>query len=326
MNDQRLVFLGAGSVAVETFDPGPPGPGQVTIRTVVTAVSAGTESLLWRGTWPEGMSLDGLWAPESDGARYPVGYGYASVGQVEALGAGVDQSWQGQWVFTFTGHQTRAVVPVEGLVALPPGLLPEDAVFVAALETALSLAQDAAPVVGETVGVWGLGTIGVLTAACLAGSFRVQAWDAEVFRRQLAAGFMKDGLARVAKPSERSCDVVIELTGNPLALDEALSATRYSGRVVVGSWYGARPVPLSLGGEFHRSHIEMVASQVSLVSPRLSGRWSKARRWQTVLTLAAELRPSRLVTHRFGLDQAAEAYRQACDNPADGLQVLFTYD
>jgi len=321
LNDECLVFLGPRSVTVERFVLGDPGPGEVRIKTRVTAISAGTEGLLWQGSWPQGVALDGLWSPEAGSATYPVRYGYASVGQVEIVGPGVDQAWSGRWVFTFTGHQTRAIVPISGLVPLPPDLAPEDGVFVAALETALSLAQDAAPVAGETVGVWGLGTIGVLTAAILSGPF-VKGWDTSAYRRTRASAFGTP----VARPADRSCDVVVELTGNPQALDEALAATRFSGRVVVGSWYGARPVAVALGGDFHRSRIELVSSQVSTLSPLLSGRWTKERRLQTVVGLAGGLRPSRLVTHRFSLAEATQAYHQACESPDSGLQVVFTYD
>jgi 2-desacetyl-2-hydroxyethyl bacteriochlorophyllide A dehydrogenase len=318
----RLVFLAPGEVGLEPFESPVPGAGQLTLRTVVTAISAGTEALLWHGLWPGEMPLDGLWAPDADSARYPVAYGYASVGVIEAVGSGVPSEWVGRLAFTFTGHQSQTVATADEVLLLPAGLSAEDGVFLASMETALALAQDAAPALGETVGVWGLGSIGVLTAALLGRAFAVQAWDLSPFRRELAALF---GSFTVQKPSVRSCDVAVEVTGNPAALDEALAAVRFSGRVVAGSWYGAQPVTLALGGEFHRSRIELVSSQVSTVAPALSGRWSKRRRLETVLALLGELKPSRLITHRFPLEQANEAYRQACDHPETGLQVVFTY-
>ena len=320
---KRLVFLGPGNVAVENFDTGKPGPGEVSVKTRVTALAAGTEGLLWKGTWPPGMSLDGLWSRDPQSAAYPVLYGYASVGVVELLGPGVDPLWKGRTVFSFTGHQSKVVLPVDSLIPLPPGLDPDDGVFLAFLETALALVQDAAPVVGETVGVWGLGTIGMLASALASRSFRVQAWDSQPFRRQMAAAL---NIAPILQPGPQSCDVVLELTGNASVLDLALAATRFSGRVVLGSWYGSGPVPVALGGEFHRSRIQLLSSQVSTLSPVLSGRWTKQRRYEVALDLAATLRPSRLVTHRFALTEAEQAYRQACERPDQGLQVLFTYD
>src|SRR5262249_31402775 len=104
MDSTRLVFLGPGQVAVESFDAGVAGPGPLSGRTLATAISAGTEGHLWKGTWPPQMSLDGSWNPEPGSADYPVRYGYAAVGEVDAVGAGLDPSWKGRRVFSFTGH------------------------------------------------------------------------------------------------------------------------------------------------------------------------------------------------------------------------------
>lgn len=321
MRHRRLVFTGPGAVAVEAFDPGPPGPGQVGLTTLVSAVSAGTEALLWSGLWPAGMAVDSLWDPTPRDQPYPLAYGYAAVGRVDTLGPGVDQHWLGRLAFVFGPHQSAFVVDVADLVALPPGLAPEDAVFLASLETALTLAQDAAPVAGEAVGLWGLGTVGLLTGLILGPSFAVKAWDPIELRRTLAA---RRGLD-TGQPASGTCDVALELSGHPEAFDQALAALRFSGRLVVGSWYGARPVSVNLGGEFHRSRIHIVSSQVSSLNPGLSGRWTKARRLAAALDLAATLAPSSLVTHRFALEAAPEAYAQACDQSEKGLQVLFTY-
>ncbi len=319
---QRLVFLGPQSVSAEVFDAGTPGPREVSVKTLTSAISAGTEALLWKGTWPPGMALDDSWCPEPGSAAYPVSYGYAAVGVVEDLGEGVDSEWQGKTVFSFTGHQSRSILSLDKLIPLPANLAPEDGVFLASMETALTLVQDAAPVVGETVGVWGLGTVGLLASALLSRGFRLRAWDSQAFRRTRAQAF---GVREVVRPGPDSCDVALELTGNPAALDEALEAVRFSGRIVVGSWYGSGPVPVTLGERFHRSRAQLVSSQVSTVSPVLSGRWTKGRRLAASIERLEALAPSALVTHRFTLAEADQAYRQACDRPEDGLQVLFTY-
>lgn len=315
----RLVFQGPGRVALEPFEPGVPGPGEVALRTVVSAISAGTEALLWHGLWPQNMPLDSVWSPEPASAVYPVAYGYASVGRIDALGEGVDASLIGRLAFAFSPHQTRIVARLDSVWLLPERLPPEDGVFLAAMETALSLAQDAAPVRGEAAAVWGLGTVGILTAALLSPD--VYAWDLLPHRREMASRWG----ARAERPRIASCDVVVELTGNPAALNEALAAVRFAGRLVLGSWYGAQPVEVELGGTFHRSRIELVSSQVSSLSPKLSGRWSKQRRLETALRLVSELRPSALVTHRFPIADAGLAYQQACDHPESGVQVLLTY-
>ena len=319
---RRLVFTGPGEVAVEAFDPGAPGPGEVLVRTMVTALSAGTEGLLWRGLWPAEVALDPI-LPEYRGpATYPMAYGYAAVGRVEAVGPGTDPGWVGRLVFSFTGHRSAGVVGTGDLVPLPPDMSPEDGVFLAAMETALSLVQDAHPVAGETLGVWGLGTVGILAAAVASGGpFPTFGKDVREDRRQWARRFGVE-----VRQGSEVCDVAIEASGHPSALAEVLASLRYSGRVVLGSWYPDRGVEVPLGGAYHRSRIEILPSQVSAVAPGLSGRWTKARRLETALGLVVRHQPSRLVSHRLDLEKAPQAYRLACQTPGAPGQVLFTYE
>jgi len=292
------------------------------VANTVSALSAGSEGLVWRGEMPEGLALDTVLPGYQDGFLYPACYGYSAIGHIDAVGPGVEESLLGRRVFTFTAHQSFCLVDQKELVFLPDSLTDDDAVFLAAMETAVCLVHDAAPVAGERVALWGLGTVGLLTGSLLK-KFPVSltADDPLPLRRNAAeaAGFL------VASPGPASCDVALELSGNPMALSQALEATTFSGRVVLGSWYGTKPIALEMGGSFHRSRIQLLASQVSTVSPELSGRWSKARRLEYALECLQAVRPSRWITHRFTPDHACEAYRLAGEFPQDCLQVVFTF-
>ncbi|MCB0000259.1 MAG: zinc-binding alcohol dehydrogenase, partial [Anaerolineales bacterium] len=121
-------------------------------------------------------------------------------------------------------------------------------------------------------------------------------------------------------------DLTYELSGSPAALNQAIDITGYNGRILVGSWYGQKQAPLNLGGRFHRSHMRLISSQVSHIAPQWSGRWSKTRRMQIAWQMLANLRPERLVTHRFSFANAAAAYRLLDEQPETAVQVLLTYD
>ena len=110
-----------------------------------------------------------------------------------------------------------------------------------------------------------------------------------------------------------------------MALDQALAVTGYAGRLVIGSWYGQKQVHLDLGGRFHRSRIRLISSQVSSLAPELSGRWTKARRFETAWKMLAAVHPSTFITQRFSIDQAARAYELLDQCPQDSIQVLLTY-
>jgi threonine dehydrogenase-like Zn-dependent dehydrogenase len=108
-------------------------------------------------------------------------------------------------------------------------------------------------------------------------------------------------------------------------LDDAIGATGYDGRVIVGSWYGEKPAMLDLGTSFHRDRISLESSQVSTLAPESRGRWTRSRRAETAVNRLRDLDVGSLVTHRFPFSEAPEAYRLLDERDDDVLQVLLTY-
>ena len=108
-------------------------------------------------------------------------------------------------------------------------------------------------------------------------------------------------------------------------MNSAVALTAFGGRIIVGSWYGNKVAPIQLGGRFHRSRITIRSSQVSTIAPQLTGRWDKPRRFRTAWRALERIRPSKWITHRFQLAQAAEAYRVLDETPELALQVVFEY-
>jgi threonine dehydrogenase-like Zn-dependent dehydrogenase len=117
-------------------------------------------------------------------------------------------------------------------------------------------------------------------------------------------------------------DVVIELTGNPGALDHAVHAAAFSGRVIVGSYYGRKRAAVDLGDRFHRSRIRLQSSQVSTIAPELSGRWDKQRRFAVAWDFIRRIHPSRWITHRFSINEAAAAFQLLDSAPQSTIQVV----
>ena len=134
-----------------------------------------------------------------------------------------------------------------------------------------------------------------------------------------------DALEQLRRLQPAGADLVYEVSGSPAALDQAIAAAAYSGRVVVGSWYGKKQATLDLGGRFHRSRIRLLSSQVSSLAPELSGRWTKARRFELAWEMIRRVRPGRFITHRLPLSQAPEAYRLLDQSPEEAIQVVFEY-
>lgn len=286
--------------------------GGVALRSVVSMVSAGTELFIFRGDFDESdepldASIEGM---SGERLRYPMAYGYSMVGRVAAVGAGVPTAAVGTLVFAFAPHAAFAFVDAAGTRPVPAGISAADAAFLPAAETAISIAHDAHPRVAETVHVVGCGIIGLLVVAALqAAGTRVVAIEPEAPRRALA---IRLGAAAAFDPSHaprRAADVSVECSGSPAALQGAIDGTRDCGRVVVASWYGKKPVALSLGTRFHRSHLELIASQVSAITGPHASRWSKERRFDAAWGLIRRLKPATsLPVLAMPLARAAEAY------------------
>lgn len=327
-----LWFAAPGRVEVREETLAPPGAGQVLVETLVSAISPGTEMLVYRGQVPAGMPLDATIPALAGEVTYPLRYGYAAVGRVVEPGAGVDPAWRGRRVFAFQPHASHFLAAPGELLAVPEGISPEAAALLPNAETAVNFLMDGRPIVGERVVVFGQGVVGLLTTALLArlplaGLVTV---DRYPLRRQwslaLGAGAAVDPDEPGALDALRaSSDLTYEVSGNPAALEQAIAATGFGGRVVIGSWYGDKRAALDLGGAFHRSRIQLLSSQVSSIAPRFSGRWSKARRLEVAWSLLAGLDAGRLITHRVPIADAAAAYDLLDRRPQEAIQVLLTY-
>ncbi len=342
MEGPALQFKEPYRVEVQQEPIQTPDPHQVLVKTVLSAISPGTELLVYRGQWPGDLPIDATIPALAGKFHYPLKYGYSTVGRVVQIGADVDSGWLQKLVFAFNPHQAYFLSTPNELLPLPPAISPEDAGFLPSMETAVSFIMDGRPMIGEFIGVFGQGVIGLLTTALLA-RFPLSAvigLDKYALRREKSLELGASACLDPSDPdvltrlrhgldmndSEKELDLAYELSGNPEALDLAISATGFSGRVVIGSWYGAKKATVDLGGRFHRGRIKIISSQVSNLAPELTGRWTKSRRIQLALKMLSEIRPSNLITHRFNILSASEAFALLDQRPGEALQVIFTYE
>jgi 2-desacetyl-2-hydroxyethyl bacteriochlorophyllide A dehydrogenase len=327
MKARVLYFQEPRRIEIRDQDVAEPGAGDVRIETELSGISAGTELLLYRGQVTRGTILDESLASLSGTVDYPLAYGYAVVGRVVAQGDGVRSDLLGRRVFAFETHRSAFLARPEELHLIPEDVPSESAALLPTVETAVGLVHDARPLMGERVLVVGQGVVGLVTTALLsrfplARLVTVDRWEP---RRRISVEL---GAARSLGPEdldERDFDLTFEVSGSPGALDIALAATGFEGRVIVGSWYGEKRADVDLGTHFHRGRLSIQSSQVSRVPSHLLARWTKDRRMKVALQAAARLPVQRLVSHRFTIERAAEAYRLLDESPKDCLQVLLTY-
>jgi 2-desacetyl-2-hydroxyethyl bacteriochlorophyllide A dehydrogenase len=312
-----------------------PGADEVLVETTCSAISAGTEMLVYRGRFPRDLETDPAISSLRGGFQYPLAYGYACAGIVKDTGAQVHTSWRERPVVAFQPHTSHFICNPDSLFVIPSSLPPETACFLPNMETAVNLVQDGAPIFGERVLVLGQGIVGLLTASLLS-EFPLEVLltadcyplrcDSSPVTRHLSLDPHAPGFRQQVRDFLRQgADLTFELSGNPAALNDAIALTAFSGRIVIGSWYGEKQVEVNLGGTFHRSRIKLISSQVSTIAPELDGRWDKARRFDAAWKALERVRPEKWITHRFAIDDAAKAYRLLDEAPQETIQVLLTY-
>ncbi|HET8666266.1 MAG TPA: zinc-binding alcohol dehydrogenase [Nocardioides sp.] len=291
-----------GSGEIRTVIVPDPGAGDVLVRTLVSGVSRGTESLVFRGAVPESQ-YDVMRAPFQEGDfPGPVKYGYLNVGVVEA---GPDDL-VGRTVFCLYPHQTAYVVPAEAVAVVPDGVPARRAVLAGTVETAVNALWDARPLVGDRIVVVGAGMVGLCAARLLAGvpGATVTVVDTDASRADVAAALG----VRFASPAQtpRDLDGVVHASGTSAGLQLSLDLIGADGTVTDLSWYGDTPVELRLGGRFHSARLGVKASQVGEVAESRRGRRTTAERRALALELLRDPAFDALLTGESTFDELPE--------------------
>jgi len=338
----QLWFTAPMQVEVRTANLPAPGVGELQIRTLLSAVSAGTEMLVYRGQLPSDMALDTTLTALQGASAFPMQYGYACVGEVERVGPNVDEDLLGSRVFSFAPHASRFTARSTDVIFLPDDVDVDAAVFLANMETAVNLLQDGRPVFGERVVVLGQGIVGLLLSSLLVQCplHTLLAVDALEARRARALHLGVDDVFDPSNVDEKEAlqallreggsvpgaDLLFEVSGVPDALNLAIELSGFASRIIIGSWYGNKSAAIALGGEAHRNRLHISTSQVSTLAPDLSGRWNKERRFELCWDMLRSTRPQQLITHRIPFREANALYTLLHETPAQVMQAVFIYD
>lgn len=263
----------------------------------------------------------------------PIPLGYSIAGRVLEVGRGLTGYAPGDRVACagagFANHAELNAVPKNLCVRIPEGVSDEQASFVTLGAIALQGVRQAQPTLGERVVVMGLGLIGLLSVQLLkANGCRVLGFDPNPDRAALARELGADvaistGIeAAVADFTAQSGADAVVLTASAKSsnpLNTAGEISRLKGRVVVVGLVGMmldRDVfykreldlrfSMSYGPGRHDPDYEIAGQDYPLSYVR----WTEQRNMESFLDLIAEgkVTPEKLVTHRFEIAKADEAY------------------
>jgi threonine dehydrogenase-like Zn-dependent dehydrogenase len=200
-------------------------------------------------------------------------------------------------------------VPETAISRLPAGLPPTDACLVEPLAVAVHGVRRGNVRGGQHVAVIGGGTIGQLAVVAARASGATVALEARHDRqlevsRELGAHTVSDGY-----------EVVLEAAGTASALKRAVEVCRPGGTVVLLGTYWDPPV-------MPATDISM--KEVTVVPSYMYGRVGPSRDFDTAVSLLAA-RPevaALVISHRFPLDAAADAFETARDRSAGAIKVV----
>ena len=281
----------------------------------------------------------------------PMALGYSSAGTVVALGEGVEGVQVGQRVACAGGgyavHAEYAVVPVNLVAPLPDGVDFESGAFGTLGSIALHGFRLGQPQVGETVVVIGLGLLGLISVRLAqAAGCRVFGVDLDERRVALAREMGAEAVARAqaedvaqAFTQGKGADIVLICADTPSndPVELAGEICRDRGRVVA---VGAVGMELPRKVYFYKE-IEFIVSRSygpGRYDPDYEEgghdyplgfvRWTAGRNLSAFVNLIGDgkLDVTPLISHRFPIEQGAEAYELITGKAGvPFLGVLLTY-
>lgn len=301
-------------------------PDEMLVQTHYSAISAGTEGMIYRGEFSGGCAADTSIASLDQPMRYPLKYGYACVGQIIEVGADVDQKLLGRTTFAFNPHETHFTLHHASFT--PIDFDPKVGTLLPNMETAVSFVMDGRPVIGERVLLLGQGIVGLLTTMLLAQFplAELTTVDLNPHRRAQSMAMGAHHAMSLDGVDMADYDLIYELSGDPNMFSVAIDKCGYNGRVIVGSWYGAKMGMMQFSDHFHRNHVQLVSSQVSTLHPQWRGRWSKQRRFGFARKWLEEQLPAALITDTIPFNQADHAWELLTQTSSSTVQVVLAYD
>lgn len=209
------------------------------------------------------------------------------------------------------GMAEYCLAPASSIAVLPSGVDPTVACLVEPIAVAVHGIRRGAVRGSQRVAVIGGGTIGQTAslAAQMTGASVDLVARHDVQREAATRLGASDGVTD-------GYDVVVEAAGTDSALEQAANACRPGGTIIgLGTyWHGTVQMP----------GMAMGMKELNFVPAVMYGRVGPSRDFDVAATLLAQ-RPEiadALITHRFPLDSAVEAFETARDRAAGAIKVV----
>jgi len=276
--------------------------------------------------------------------------GYANAGRILACGEGVQGFRVGDRVVSNGAHAEVVAVPANLCAKIPDGVSDEEAPFAVLAAIALEGIRLLAPSIGESIVVSGLGLVGLLGAQLLRlNGCRVLGLDFDPARLALAAQWGVETLR--LDPAAAGAEVeharrftggrgvdgvlVAAATASAEPVRRAAEMSRQRGRIVLVGVAGLelsrdlfykKELSFQVSCSYGPGRYDDAYEKKGQDYPLGFVRWTAQRNFEAALDLMADgrLRTGELVSHRFALEDAAQAYdRLAAGEPSLGMLLRY---
>ncbi|MCZ6676896.1 MAG: zinc-binding dehydrogenase [Candidatus Poribacteria bacterium] len=311
---------GLGNIQLEDVPVPPVNSRQVLVRTEVTLISRGSE--LFRRYIQEA-------------AVSPSIMGYSLTGTVEKIGDDVTEYQVGQRVMVAAPHAEYAVgdvnSPTGHLVALPDDVSFEHGTFLLLATEATAWAASSGVQSGDTIVILGQGVVGTLMLQILRGYSpeRIITVDPLRLRRQISEDLGADVVidATNENPIEvvrdltdgRGADLVVDCVGGYAGVksfEQAQDMVRRGGTIQLIALYQQAPLQLHASKIMHKRLVAGILIEEPLSQVAL-------RALESIRT--GQIKPRRMITHRFPYTYAKQAFDLLWNSPGAALGVLLIW-
>ena len=341
----------------------------IVVESRATVVSAGTERMLvnfGRASLLEKARqqpqrvrqvidktrTDGL-IPTLDAVRAkldaPIPLGYCQAGVVVDVGPRADGFAVGDRVVTNGPHAEYVRVARTLAARIPDDVSFESAAFTPLAAIGLQGLRLASPTLGETVVVYGLGLIGLLTVQLArAAGCRVIGIDRSTDRAALAGSFGAEPLvptegidvaqAVLDRTAGEGADAILLTlaTDSSEPVHSAATMARKRGRIVLVGTAGLelrrddfyrKELSFQVSCSYGPGRYDPLHEDQGVDYPSAFVRWTEGRNFAAVLALMADgrLDPRPLVTHRFPIAEAPRAY-EVVTGQGPSLGIVLTFE
>lgn len=368
----KQVLIKDGAAVVVDVPAPQVGPGNVLVRVAHSCISAGTEMAnvslsalpLYRRAMRQPQHVRRVLQMVKDqGLNYTLNRvrglldagsvtGYSAAGTVVAVGHEVSGFAVGDRVACagagIANHAEFIDVPVNLAVHVPPEVQLTDASTVTLGAIALQGVRRAAPTLGETIAVVGLGFLGQLTAQFLrANGCRVIGVDPDAQRRGIAeaggalvldsaGGSHVERIIQLTDGNGADAVIITAASSSSEIVSQAFRACRRKGRVVLVGDVGldlkradfyAKEIDFFISTSYGPGRYDPLYEEAGQDYPYGYVRWTENRNMQSYLEMMADgrVRLESLGPRRFAVGEARAAYESLKDASQRTLVSLLDY-